>query len=136
MWNTLLPWRPLPCVSWRCTIRPWWKPPSLGWKPAAALDSPSNPTTLPPVGTKTGMMSPMSELASKSAVAITLPDGSVRRYDKPVTGMTLAADIGPGLAKAALAMTVNGQQWDLSRLIEEDATVSIITAKSEEALEL
>jgi threonyl-tRNA synthetase len=82
------------------------------------------------------MMSPMSELASKSAVAITLPDGSVRRYDKPVTGMTLAADIGPGLAKAALAMTVNGQQWDLSRLIEEDATVSIITAKSEEALEL
>ena len=41
-------------------------------------------------------------------VALTLPDGSVREFDGPVTGMTLAQDIGPGLAKAALVIVVNG----------------------------
>jgi threonyl-tRNA synthetase len=69
-------------------------------------------------------------------VAITLPDGSVRRYDKPVTGAELAADIGPGLAKAALAVKVGGAMKDLGVLLEQDAAVSIITGKSPEALEL
>jgi threonyl-tRNA synthetase len=69
-------------------------------------------------------------------VAITLPDGSVRQFDGPVTGADIAQGIGPGLAKAALAVTVDGQMWDLTRPIERDATVSIVTAKDAEGLEL
>ena len=69
-------------------------------------------------------------------VAITLPDGSVREFDAPVTGADVAADIGPGLAKAALAILLDGEVRDLSSVIDEDARVSIITAKDEDALEL
>ncbi|MCH8112294.1 MAG: threonine--tRNA ligase [Proteobacteria bacterium] len=69
-------------------------------------------------------------------VAITLPDGSVRNFDGPVTGAELAADIGPGLAKAALAILLDGEVRDLAASIDRDAEVSIITAKSPEALEL
>jgi threonyl-tRNA synthetase len=69
-------------------------------------------------------------------VALTLPDGSVRKFDGPVTGQTVAADIGPGLAKAALAVRVDGVMWDLSRAIEADAEFSVVTAKDEDALEL
>ncbi|APH54910.1 Threonyl-tRNA synthetase [Granulibacter bethesdensis] len=68
--------------------------------------------------------------------AITLPDGSVRHYDAPVTGTTIAADIGPGLARAALAMKVDGQMMDLSRAIEADAQVVFVTRKDEAALEM
>ncbi len=71
-----------------------------------------------------------------SAVAITLPDGSVRNYDGPLSGADLAADIGPGLAKAALVVRVNGELWDLSRAIKADAQVAIVTNKDEEGLEL
>ena len=66
-------------------------------------------------------------------VALTLPDGKVRSYPGPVTGAELARDIGPGLAKAAMAVRVNGQVWDLSRPIEQDATVSIVTRKDDDA---
>jgi len=69
-------------------------------------------------------------------VAITLPDGSVRNFDKPVSGADIAADIGPGLAKAALALRVNGEMKDLSTVFERDAEVSIVTSKDEDALEL
>ncbi|MEE2720901.1 MAG: threonine--tRNA ligase [Pseudomonadota bacterium] len=69
-------------------------------------------------------------------VAITLPDGSVRQFDGPVTGAELAADIGPGLAKAALAIKLDGEIVDLSRTIDRNSAVEIITRKSEEALEL
>ena len=69
-------------------------------------------------------------------VAITLPDGSIRQFDAPVTGADVVADIGPGLAKAALAIRLNGEIRDLSAVIDEDARVSIITAKDAEALEL
>jgi threonyl-tRNA synthetase len=68
--------------------------------------------------------------------AITLPDGSVRSFDGPVTGTQVAAAIGPGLAKAALAMQVDGKVQDLARSIEADATVRFITRKDPEALEL
>ena len=68
--------------------------------------------------------------------AITLPDGSVRRFDGPVTGTTIAAAIGPGLARAALAMKVNGALSDLSRDIAEDAAVVFVTRKDEVALEM
>lgn len=73
---------------------------------------------------------------AKKQVALTLPDGSVREFDGPVTGMTLAKDIGPGLAKAAIVIVVDGEQWDLSREITKDADVSIITNRDEEALEI
>ncbi len=77
----------------------------------------------------------INQVAS-SAVKISLPDGSERQYDAPLTGAQLAADIGPGLAKAALAIRLDGQERDLATLIETDATVSIITRKDDEALEL
>jgi threonyl-tRNA synthetase len=66
--------------------------------------------------------------------AITLPDGSIRRFDGAVTGTDIAASIGPGLARAALAMKVDGQPWDLSRVIETDASVVFITRRDPEAL--
>ncbi len=65
---------------------------------------------------------------------ITLPDGSVRQYDSPVTGAQIAASIGAGLAKAAIAIQVYDQEWDLSREITGDAPVSIITGKDERGL--
>jgi threonyl-tRNA synthetase len=66
--------------------------------------------------------------------AITLPDGSVRQFAGAVTGATVAADIGPGLAKVALAMVVDGELRDLSREIEGDAAVRFVTRKDEAAL--
>ena len=66
-------------------------------------------------------------------VALTLPDGKVRSYPGPVTGADLAKDIGPGLAKAAMAIRVDGKVWDLSRPIERDAHVSIVTRKDDDA---
>lgn len=66
-------------------------------------------------------------------VAITLPDGRIQNYDAPVTGADIARGIGPGLAKAALCIRVNGAAWDLSREIDEDATIEIVTSKDEEA---
>jgi threonyl-tRNA synthetase len=68
--------------------------------------------------------------------AITLPDGSVRHFAGPVTGTTVAADIGPGLARAALAMRLDGRLVDLSRSIEDDASVSFVTRRDPEALEM
>jgi threonyl-tRNA synthetase len=67
---------------------------------------------------------------------VTLPDGSSRSYDNPVSIADVAADIGPGLAKAALAGKVDGEMVDTSFRIDRDAELSIITGKSEEALEL
>lgn len=68
--------------------------------------------------------------------AITLPDQSVRVFDEAVTGTTVAAAIGPGLAKAALAMQVDGVLRDLSHRIEADAAVRFITRRDPEALEM
>jgi threonyl-tRNA synthetase len=69
-------------------------------------------------------------------INVTLPDGSVRSFDKPVSGAELAACIGPGLAKAALALRVDGKMKDLAARIERDAKVAIVTAKDPDALEL
>jgi len=68
--------------------------------------------------------------------AITLPDGSQRKFDHPVTVMDIAADIGPGLAKATLAGEVDGKLRDASHLVESDAEVRIITAKDPEGLDV
>ncbi|HEX9568329.1 MAG TPA: threonine--tRNA ligase [Rhodospirillales bacterium] len=67
-------------------------------------------------------------------VALTLPDGSVRKFDKPVTGAEAAAAIGPGLAKAALVIRVDGKLMDLSRPIERDSKIAIVTSKDPDAL--
>jgi threonyl-tRNA synthetase len=67
---------------------------------------------------------------------ITLPDGSQRRFDQPVTVAELAASIGAGLAKAALAGRVDGMLVDTSHRIERDATVAIVTDKDPAALEI
>ena len=67
---------------------------------------------------------------------ITLPDGSVRELKTGSTGLDLAMDIGPGLAKAAIAVNVNGDQKDLSDPINKDSEVSIITIDSSEGLEI
>jgi threonyl-tRNA synthetase len=68
--------------------------------------------------------------------AITLPDGSVRRFDGPVTGAALAEAIGPGLARAALAMKIDGRLVDLATEVEHDAAVVFVTRRDPEALEL
>jgi threonyl-tRNA synthetase len=68
--------------------------------------------------------------------AITLPDQSVRRFDAPLTGTALAAAIGPGLARAALAMKLDGKLADLDTLITHDAAVTFVTRRDPEALEL
>lgn len=68
--------------------------------------------------------------------AITLPDGSVRRFEAPVTGATLAEAIGPGLARAAIAMKLDGKLVDLATEIAHDATVVFITRRDPDALEL
>ena len=67
---------------------------------------------------------------------ITLPDGSVKKLEAGSTGFDLANEIGPGLAKAALAVLINGVQKDLSDSINEDSEVSIITIDSDEGLEI
>ena len=68
--------------------------------------------------------------------AITLPDGSIRRFDGPVTGTALAADIGPGLARRRLAMKVDGALTDLNATIEHDAGIVFVTRRDPDALEM
>ncbi len=67
---------------------------------------------------------------------ITLPDGSHRDYDHAISVIDIAADIGPGLAKATLAGKVDGELVDAAYLIEQDAKLAIITSRDDEALEL
>ena len=67
---------------------------------------------------------------------ITLPDGKVLTFTRGVTGAEIAAAIGPGLAKAALILEVDGQEWDLFRPIEQDARIRIVTRRDDKALTL
>ena len=69
-------------------------------------------------------------------VAVTLPDGRVRRYERAPSGTDVASDIGSGLAEMALAVRVNGDLWDLSRALEEDAEISIVTRRDDDELVL
>lgn len=73
-------------------------------------------------------------------IEITLPDGSHRSYDPAqiggVTGLTIAASIGKKLAEDAVAIRVNGELWDLTRPIEQDASIQLITRQSAEGLEI
>ena len=67
---------------------------------------------------------------------ITLPDGNTQHYDAPITGLTIAESIGSRLAKDMLAVEVNGQLLDRDTLIEDDATVNIITSNQAAGLEV
>ncbi|MDE1897450.1 MAG: threonine--tRNA ligase [Xanthomonadaceae bacterium] len=69
-------------------------------------------------------------------ITITLPDGSQKSFDHPVTLRDIAAAIGPGLAKAAIAGKLDGRTLDLGQRIESDGHLQIITEKSPEALEI
>ena len=69
-------------------------------------------------------------------VAIILSDGSVRQYEGPVTGLDVANDISKGLAKEAVCVRVDTELWDLTRPIEKDASLQIITKKHDDGLEL
>jgi threonyl-tRNA synthetase len=78
----------------------------------------------------------VSAPASAANVTITLPDGKTMTFPRGVTGGEIAAAIGPGLAKAALILEVDGQEYDLFRPIEHDAKIRIITKKDDKSLEL
>src|ERR1700761_107106 len=80
----------------------------------------------------------MTQTAAAPAkpLRLTLPDGNVKEFSGPTTGYDLAASIGAGLAKAALAVKLDGEMSDLMRPIERDAKVEIVTRKSPEALDL
>ena len=67
---------------------------------------------------------------------ITLPDGSVRQFEAPLSIAEIAASIGAGLAKAAIAGKINGKLVDTCDIVSEDASISIITAKDEEGVEI
>lgn len=69
-------------------------------------------------------------------ISITLPDGSQRQFDHPVSIHDVAADIGAGLARAALAGKVNGKLVDTNHVIEDDAELAIITERDEEGLDI
>ena len=69
-------------------------------------------------------------------ITITLPDGSRREFDAPVTVMQVAESIGPGLAKATVAGKVDGRQVDACDLIDRDATLQILTPKDPEGVEI
>ncbi|TVR78428.1 MAG: threonine--tRNA ligase [Rhodospirillales bacterium] len=69
-------------------------------------------------------------------MVIALPDGSRRRYGRPVTGAEIAADIGAGLANAALAIRVDGTMRDLAAVVDHDASVAVVTRQDPDALPL
>jgi len=78
----------------------------------------------------------MADRSSAGEIRITLPDGSVRTVASGTTPLEIAQSIGPGLAKASLAASVDGQVVDVHRPLEADATLSLITQKSPEALDV
>src|SRR4051794_36636297 len=79
----------------------------------------------------------MSDAVSEiQEVAVTLPDGAVRRYPAGTTAAAVASDISKTLGKAASAARIDGRLTDLSQPIEEDAAVAIVTERDEEALGL
>ena len=73
---------------------------------------------------------------SRGAVVVTLPDGKRLEFSGPITGTELAAAIGPGLAKAAIALKLDGRPRDLATVIDHDAAVAVITRDTPEGLEI
>ena len=69
-------------------------------------------------------------------ITITLPDGSQKQAPVGISGLEIASMIGAGLAKAAIAFSVNGEQRDLSDIVNQDSDISIFTVDSDEGLEI
>ncbi len=79
----------------------------------------------------------MSEPVKKmSEIAVTFPDGSIRNYESGTTGMAITESISKSLAKAAIAVRVDGDLWDLTRPLEKNVTFEILKRDADEALEL
>ena len=81
-------------------------------------------------------MAEVSKASDAKMITITLPDGATRTYETGVTGMEIAESIAKSLAKASVAVKVNGEQRDLSDAITEDSAFEIIKLDSEEGLEI
>jgi len=79
---------------------------------------------------------PSAAASHAAPVSVTLPDGKVLTFPGPVTGREVAAAIGPGLAKAAIAMTIDGAEKDLAATVDRDARVAIITPTTPAGLEI
>src|SRR5207244_2983941 len=95
--------------------------------PAAAAHQSGRPRRRP-----AGSLTPMVA----AEIRVTLPDGSEKRLPQGSTGADLAKAIGPGLAKAALAVRVNRNVWDLTRPLPDGASVAILTDKDPQALDV
>ena len=78
----------------------------------------------------------IADASSRGPVVVTLPDGSERSFPQPPTGAELAASIGPGLAKAAIAIRIDGRLRDLTTMIDRDAAVAVVTRDTPEGLEV
>jgi threonyl-tRNA synthetase len=89
-----------------------------------------NPDAMPNVPT------PPARSDRAAPISIALPDGKRREFPGPVTGADIAAAIGPGLAKAAVAIRLDGRERDLATLVDHDAQVAIITRETPEGLQL
>src|SRR6202050_251059 len=76
----------------------------------------------------------MNDNSSATPVVVTLPDGSKRDFPAPLTGAELATSIGPGLAKAAIALKLDGKARDLATVIDRDAKAAIITRDQPDGL--
>jgi len=70
------------------------------------------------------------------SIDITFPDGAVKQFEAPITGMQIADSISSGLRRNAVAIVVDDQQWDLTREINKNASIAIITRDTEEGLEV
>lgn len=75
-------------------------------------------------------------MSISAPIRITFPDGNVKQFDAPPTGLAIATGISPGLAKKAVVVRVNGELWDLTRPIDRDAAFEIVTRDKPEALEV
>jgi threonyl-tRNA synthetase len=78
----------------------------------------------------------VEQALEQSSINITLPDGNIKEFTNGVTGLDIAKSIGEGLAKAAIAIRVNDELYDLTREIESDSKISIITGRDEDGLEI
>ncbi|PJB70349.1 MAG: threonine--tRNA ligase [Alphaproteobacteria bacterium CG_4_9_14_3_um_filter_47_13] len=81
-------------------------------------------------------MAEISVSSKNESLTVTFPDGSVRSYERGITGLEIAESIAKSLAKAAVAIEVDGTEWDLSRPLHKDCTVNIIKRESEQGLAL
>src|SRR5690348_233464 len=78
----------------------------------------------------------MPEAKAADSITVTLPDGAARHFSRGVTGAEIAKAIGPGLAKAALAVMIDGAPKDLAAPVRQDAKIAILTRDSPPALEI